>query len=450
MNLFSETAEQAVIGAMLKDPSLIDDILEIVQPDDFLIPVNQAIMKASVLLSNEQKNIDVITLTERLIHSHDGILELLADLATGVASKTNIKAYSQAVKDFSLKRNLYYAAQEVLTMLNQNPDLDAEKAVNGAQTLFSNFENSLEEKFEIKNINQSLKGYVAELDRRFERGDELNGWSTGLNAIDAILDGLKQQHLVVIAGRPSMGKSTYGLQIAGHASIHEKLTGIYFSLEMGGNELTEKLIACFGRINLEFLKNPKKNATEEIWPKLQNAACKIKDSNLHIADCPGMHINQLKTYARKFHRKNKLDFIVVDHINIMSGDGESETLRIGSVSKGLKQLAKELNITSIALSQLNRKVEDRANKRPVLSDLRGSGSIEEDADAVQFVYRDDYYNDSPDNPNKGLVEIVTAKHRGGKLGESVLENCYHQSRLEDTDRIVQYGPPPTHYKKPNF
>ena len=448
----SLSAEQSVIGAILQNPNVIADVQEVITAEDFFFARERKIMECIYEKEVAGSVVDFITVAEVLNTDEEPILAYLIELVQNVAGSSNVVAYANMIKDLSIKRSILAASSAVTGIISTNPSLTREESINVAQSAMSDFENSLTETFTVSDANTAAKNYVMDLDFRMRRGDELNGLSTGFDSIDQILDGIKNKQLIIIAGRPSMGKTTYALQVAGYMSLMLNKCGIIFSLEMSETELTEKLIACFGCIDLEFLQNPKKHGTEEVWPKLESAVRKVKKAPLHIADCSDMHINQIKSYSKKFNRKKTLDFIVIDHINLMSGDGDNEVNKISSITRGLKLLAKQMGIPVIALSQLSRKVEERGNKRPMLSDLRGSGSIEQDADIIQFVYRDDYYNDDPNLPNKGLVEIITAKHRGGKKGTSVLENKYHQSRLDNTTRFISSDDQPKPYakKRPDF
>lgn len=441
VTLYSVEAEQALIGGLLIDPSQIPEVQEMLKFDDFFIQKNRVIMDAIEKLFDIDAQIDVITVAELAIKitGDDDLFTYIVELSSNVSGSANVCSYARIIAENAIKRRVMTMTQVVSTYILNKPQATQDDVLNFAQNAMLDMEANHNDGLETIDMNSAIKNYVADLDARFRSDGKINGYSTGFDAIDEITNGWRKGELIIIAGRPSMGKSTYALQSASKMSIDQGLRGLFFSLEMSTEQLTEKLMACHGKVPLKFLKNPNQYRDDEtVWPKLELGARILKDKKFQLVHCPGMHINQLKAYARKYHRRQPLDFIVVDHIHLMDADGQSRERQLASISGALKALAGQLNIPVLALAQLNRGVESRTDKRPMMSDLRDSGSIEQDADIIQFVYRDDYYNDDPMNPNKGLVLIDTVKHRMGENGPAYLENRYDQSRLENSMRGFQF------------
>ena len=429
-------AEEALVGIMLTNPDSIIDCQELVKPEEFFYEKTRSLFTVICQISDAGGQVDALTVGDALPELYDDILEL----AVNALSVANIKSYSSIVSENATKRRVLAMARTVADYIVTKPEATKTDVVNFAQSAMIDFETNHQDGVQFFDMKTGIKQYVQCLDARHKADSSLTGYSTGFEAIDEVTNGWRRGELIIIAGRPSMGKSTYALQSASMMSISQKLNGLFFSLEMSSDQLMEKLIACHGNVPLNFLKAPAKypNA-ESCWPMVELGARRIKDAPFNLVHCPGIHINQLRTYARKAHRRQPLDFIAVDHIHLMDADGQSRERQLASISGGLKTLAGQLNIPVLALAQLNRGVEQRQDKRPMMSDLRDSGSIEQDADIIQFVYRDDYYNDDEMNQNKGLVLIDTVKHRMGQNGPAYLENRYDVSKLEPTNRYMQFN-----------
>lgn len=437
--LASQQAEEALLGIMLVNPDAVVDCQELVKVDDFMYSKSRQIFDAIDKLSDIGQQIDVVTVGTFL--KDDDLFQYMVDIASRAMSVVNLKSYAKIVTDYAVKRRVMAMATSVSKYIFENDKASKDDVVNFAQTAMIDFESSHEDGVKVTEINKAIKDYVVALDARFRSDTTLTGFSSGFEAIDAVTNGWRRGELIIIAGRPSMGKTTYALQTTSLMSVNQGLNGLFFSLEMSNDQLMEKLIACHGQCDLEFLKSPSKyRRQEEMWPRVEYGARMLKDKPFNIIHCPGIHINQLKTYARKAHRKKPLDYIAIDHIHLMNSDGQSRERQLASISGALKTLAGQLNIPVIALAQLNRGVEQRQDKRPMMSDLRDSGSIEQDADIIQFVYRDDYYNEGEMSPNRKLVLIDTVKHRMGQNGPAFFENRYDQSRLVPTQRVMQFEP----------
>jgi replicative DNA helicase len=430
----SVEAEQALIGGLSLDPGPIHDVMEIVSESDFYRSEHRDIFAAMASVIDDGNVIDVISVSEKMQSmGKKPDLKYLTELAGSAAGSANALAYAKIVFERSIKRQVLASAAEVTRYVLKTPDATAEQVVNQAQAALVDLDDRSDRSTRAVTVNEALRSYVNDLDDRFRNGSRIQGFESGFTNVDRTINGWKRGHLIIIAGRPSMGKSTYALQLASHLSIRKKLNGLFFSLEMSQNELTEKMIACVGKINLECLQRPQEVTEEGFWPSVQNAAGQIKDSPIAIVESPGIHINQVKSYARKAHRRHKLDWIMVDHAHIMGGDGHNREQEISGITKGFKQLAVELQIPVFLLAQLNRDLEKRkfADRAPRLSDLRDSGGMEQDADIVQFIFRPDYYNDNPHKSNDGLIQVETAKHRNGRKGIHTFINHFDQSRMEE-------------------
>lgn len=423
------TAEQAVIGALMINPAKLDDVRDMVGVEDFAGPANLDVFNAICELADDSKPTDAVTVAEQ-IASNGGKPDLgfLTDLTTHTPSAVNVMAYANIVAQCAAKRAVYRTSNETVRYLMEHPNLTASQALEYAQARVMELNDSHRSATESIEINEALKAYVDHVDELFQKGDAIDGLATNLTDLDGRVNGYKPGKLIVIAGRPSQGKSTIGMNFAENFSVMGRKRGIFFSLEMTHSELMEKLVASTGRISLNHLGKPKSGG-EAMWPKLSAAVSRCMNSPLSIVDRAGMHINQLKSFARKAHKREPLDYIVVDHMHLMDADGDRNVDKFGAISRGCKQLAKELGIPVFLLAQLSRKVDERGNKRPVLSDLRESGRIEEDADIVHFVYRDEYYNEKTDNP--GIMEFITAKFRGGKVGTDLFSCNLEISRVDD-------------------
>lgn len=428
--LTSLEAEQSLIGALLVDQSALVDVQEILSPSEFFQASHHHAFAAMANLAEQGKDIDVITVCERISATgQDADLTYLSDLAFNVTGTGNVLSYARIIHDRAMKRKVAQAGADIQRWMHDHPEAKASEFIEHAQSLVIGLDDRKEVAAGSVAIADAAQNYINELKRRYEDGDVLRGLATGLVDIDRRLNGMKKGNLILVAARPSMGKTTYALQSGLDITANQKKRGLFFSLEMTEDELMQKAYACIGRIPLDLLEKPTDRFFQDFGNNLHAAVAKFKSSDFHIIDCPNIHINQLKSYARKSHRRAPVDFIMVDHIHLMDSDGQTREQQISKISSGLKGLAKELDCPVIALAQLNRSVEQRPNKRPILSDLRDGGTLEQDSDVVQFLYRDEYYDE--DSPNKGIVELHTAKYRNGKVGRDYLANRFDQSRLEN-------------------
>ena len=441
----SVDAEHHLLAAIIADGEIVGDVLDIVKSSDFYTARNRRIFEAVESLYSKSTEVEIISLSEVLSESGDHELEYMSDLVTN-ALTANPKAHAKIIKTHAVRRALISAAAEISRYAYSTESHNIGEIVDFAQTAIMKIDETQGDRLNLIHVNEAVKSVISDLDRRWKDGGKLNGLSGGLKAIDERINGYKPGQFIVIAGRPGMAKSTLALQMC-IAFAEQDKNGIFFSLEMSVSELTEKALANIGKIPQALLQKPNDNFWNSYSHNLEFAARSLKDKKLNFVDCPGIHINQIKSYARKAHKKNKLNWLVVDHLHITTADGKSPVERYSTVSKELKRLAKELQIPVFALGQLNRGVESRQNKRPLMSDLRESGSIEEDADIIHMLFREDYYEENPEDcDNAGIIEINTSKFRGGKRGTDLFQHHLDQSRIEDTDRILLM-PTKTHYKR---
>jgi replicative DNA helicase len=415
-------AESSVLGGLLLDNAAWDRVGDLVSDRDFYRYEHRLIYAAIGALINASKPADVITVFEQLQNQGKaeelGGLTYLNSLAQYVPSAGNIRRYAEIVRERSILRKLVSASEEIATNAF-NPKGRPVAAIldESEQKIF----NIGEEGARTKQGFQAMDTLVVDLlDRVQEMADNPNdvtGVPTGFYDLDRMTAGFQAGDLIVLAARPSMGKTALAINIAEHVALNEGLPVAVFSMEMGAAQLAVRIVGSIGRIDQGHLRTGK--LTDEEWPRLTEAIEKLRTISLHIDETAGLTSSELRANARRLSRQcGKLGLIVVDYLQLMSGssnDGENRATELGEISRGLKMLAKELQCPVIALSQLNRSVEQRPDKRPMMSDLRESGAIEQDADIIMFIYRDEYYTkDACKEP--GVAEVIIAKQRNGPTG----------------------------------
>jgi len=389
---------------------------------DFYRHEHQLIYAAIGALINASKPADVITVFEQLQNQGHadaaGGLGYLNSLAQYVPSASNIRRYAEIVRERSILRKLVKASDEIATAAFNPKGRAVDKILDEAEQKIFNIG---EEGSRMKQGFQSMDSLVVDLlDRVQEMADnpnDITGVPTGFHDLDKMTSGLQPGDLVVLAARPSMGKTAFAINIAEHVALNEGLPVAVFSMEMGAAQLAVRVVGSIGRVDQGHLRTGK--LTDEEWPRLTEAIERLRTVSLHIDETPGLTPSELRANSRRLARQcGKLGLIVVDYLQLMSGssgsDGDNRATELGEISRGLKMLAKELQCPVIALSQLNRGVEQRTDKRPMMSDLRESGAIEQDADIIMFIYRDDYYN--KDSKDPGVAEIIIGKQRNGPTG----------------------------------
>jgi replicative DNA helicase len=416
-------AESSVLGGLLLDNSAWDRVADLVNDSDFYRYEHRLAYSAIAALVNASKPADVVTVYEHLQNlgkaDEAGGLAYLNSLAQYVPSAANIRRYAEIVRERAILRKLVAASDEIATNAFNPQGKPVARILDEAEQKIFKIG---EEGSRMKEGFQSMDTLVVDLlDRVQEMADnpmDVTGVPTGFIDLDRMTSGLQAGDLVVLAARPSMGKTAFAINIAEHVALNEGLPVAVFSMEMGASQLAVRIVGSIGRINQGHLRTGK--LTDDEWPRLTEAIEKLRTVSLHIDETPGLTPGELRANARRLARQcGKLGLIVVDYLQLMSGSsadgGDNRATELGEISRGLKMLAKELQCPVIALSQLNRSVETRTDKRPMMSDLRESGAIEQDADIIMFIYRDEYYTkDACKEP--GVAEIIIGKQRNGPTG----------------------------------
>ena len=413
----SVEAEQSVIGAMLMDREAIITATEILHPEDFYYHQYGVMVEAMAELHNEGRPVDLVTLQDRLKEKNVSpevySLEMVRELLNAVPTSANAKSYAQIVRDKAVLRRLIQTNEEIINECyagNQGVDdilQETEKKV------FNPLKDSNSGEF--VSIRQVALNVLSRIEAAAKNKSAVTGIPSGFVDLDYMTSGFQPSDMILIAARPSMGKTAFVLNIAQYVGFKKGKSVAIFSLEMSKEQLVNRLFAQESRVNAQNLRNG--SLTDEDWDKLIESAGVIGNSRLIIDDTPSISISELRSKCRKFKLEHGLDMIIIDYLQLMTGSKKNQDNRqqeVAEISRSLKGLARELNVPVIALSQLSRAVESRTDKRPMLSDLRESGSIEQDADVVMFIYRDEYYN--KDTTDKGITEIIIAKQRNGPVG----------------------------------
>ncbi|QHJ00738.1 replicative DNA helicase [Xylophilus rhododendri] len=429
-------SESSVLGGLLLDNGAWDRVGDLLRDVDFYRHEHRLIFTAIASLVNASKPADVITVFEQLQTigkgEEVGGLTYLNALAQYVPSAANIRRYAEIVRERGILRKLISASDEIATQAFNTQGVPVAKILDQAEQKIFKIG---EEGSRMKQGFQSMDTLVVDLlDRVQEMADnaaDVTGVPTGFIDLDRMTSGLQAGDMVVLAARPSMGKTAFAVNIAEHVALNEGLPVAIFSMEMGAAQLAVRIVGSIGRIDQGHLRTGK--LSDEEWPRLTEAIERLRTISLHIDETPGLTPSELRANARRLARQcGKLGLIVVDYLQLMSGSNASgsdnRATELGEISRGLKMLAKELQCPVIALSQLNRSVEQRTDKRPMMSDLRESGAIEQDADIIMFIYRDDYYN--KDSKDPGIAEVIIGKQRNGPTGTVKLAFLKPLTRFE--------------------
>ena len=411
-------AEQAVLGGVLLENESFNGILEILNENDFYHSAHRKVFLSMLELYNKNQPIDLITLTDTLQARNQldetGGASYLTSLVENIPTAANISYHAKIIKEKATLRTLINTASEIASMGYEdggNVDMVLDQA---EKSIFEISESTIRPSFyPIRTlVNQSLNT----IETLHQRKELITGVPTGFEGLDRLTSGLQPSDLVIVAGRPSMGKTSFALNIAQHAALEAKMTIGIFSLEMSKEQLSLRMLCSEARVDAQRLRSGFLEKSD--WPKLASAAGSLAETPIFIDDTPALSVLEMKAKARRLMSEHGLKLIIVDYLQLMSGGGgvERREQEISEISRSLKALAKELNLPVVALSQLNRKVEDRHDKRPQLADLRESGAIEQDADVIIFIYRDEVYNKSESTDNKGVAEIIIGKQRNGPTG----------------------------------
>ncbi|MCP8900607.1 replicative DNA helicase [Gilvimarinus xylanilyticus] len=417
----SVEAEQAVLGGLMLDNSRLDAVLEIASEVDFYRDDHKQILRMMIELQEDAQPLDPVTLSEALERHGElervGGLGYLTELAANTPGAANITAYARIVRERSTLRQLIAAAQDISQSSYNPAGLDSDDLLQLAEKRVAQIAEDRPKEGGLREVNGLLKETVERIDELFRSGDDVTGVPTGLTDLDTKTSGWQPGELIILAARPSMGKTALALNFVESAIFSQSTPRpvLVFSMEMPSAALVMRMMSSIGRIDQGHMRNGK--LTEEDWPKLSAAVSKMKDKPLFIDDTPGLTPQEMRARTRRIAREHgNPGMIMVDYLQLMqvAGSTEGRTQEISEISRALKALAKEFDCPVIALSQLNRSVEQRPNKRPMNSDLRESGAIEQDADVILFIYRDEYYNE--DSPDKGVSELIVGKQRNGEVG----------------------------------
>jgi len=427
-------AEQSVLGGLMLDNETWDKISDIVIEDDFYRRDHRLIFRSIEALADKGSPFDVVTLSEwleanSLLESAGG-LAYLGTLANNTPSVSNIMAYAKIVRERSVLRQLISVGHKISTSCYETEGRSSEELLDNAEKLvFKIAEQGERGRREFTAIKDLLVKAVDRIDMLFQQDSPITGVATGFTHFDEMTSGLQSSDLIIVAGRPSMGKTTFAMNIAEHAAVKSKIPVAVFSMEMPGEQLAMRMLSSLGRIDQHKVRTGK--LSDDDWPKLTHAVGQLAEAPMFIDDTPALTPTELRSRARRLMREHGLGLIVIDYLQLMQvrGTSENRTNEISEISRSLKSLAKELSVPIIALSQLNRSLEQRPNKRPVMSDLRESGAIEQDADVITFIYRDEVYNE--DSPEKGIAEIIIGKQRNGPIGTTRMTFIGQYTRFEN-------------------
>jgi replicative DNA helicase len=446
----SVEAEQSVLGGILLDTSAWDKIADLISERDFYRNEHRLIYRHIAKLTERAQPVDVITVAESLEANAEldkaGGLAYLGSLAANVPTAANIRRYAEIVRERSIMRKLVEVGSDIATSAYNPGGRSAGQLLDEAESRV------LEINEEGDRGNKGFVGMPPLLTQVVERietlyardnASDVTGVPTGFADLDRMTSGLQPGDLIIVAGRPSMGKTAFSINIAENVALDTNKPVAIFSMEMGGVQLAMRMIGSVGRLDQHTLRTGK--LEDDDWSRMTHALGRLNEAPIFIDETPGLNSLELRSRSRRLHRQNNgLGLIVIDYLQLMSsplsgkGGGENRATEISEISRSLKALAKELHVPVIALSQLNRSLEQRPNKRPVMSDLRESGAIEQDADLILFIYRDQVYN--PDSPDKGKAEIIIGKQRNGPIGSVGLAFRGEFTRFENLAHDDQYQP----------
>ena len=409
-------AEQSVLGAMIIDKEAINSALGIIKPEDFYKEANREIFETMIVLFNKNEPVDLITLSEELKRrgtlDNIGGVTYLANLSSSIATTANIKYYCKIVQEKSILRRLIKSSDDIMGKAFEDTEEVSAIIELAERNIFDITQGSHREGF--SPISEVLLNSFAQIEERAANKGRLTGLETGFIDLDNKLSGLQKSDLILLAARPSMGKTALGINIATHSALKSNAKVAIFSLEMSKEQLVQRVISATSHVDLQKIISG--NLSDDEWLKVVDSMGPLSQMNIFIDDTAGISLMEMKAKCRRLKIEKGLDLILVDYLQLMQLEGrqESRQQEISAISRGLKALAKEMECPVIALSQLSRAPELRSDHRPILSDLRESGAIEQDADVVLFLYRDEYYNKETELKNIG--ELIIAKHRNGPTG----------------------------------
>lgn len=417
-------AEQCVLGGVLLENEAINNVLEILVPEDLYRESHRKIFTAMIALFEKSEPIDLITLTN-ILKSRNQLDDVgggayLSSLVDSIPTAANISYYVKIIKEKALLRGLITTATEIITRGYEDEEDVADLLDQAERSIFQISENQIKPSF--YSMKSILKESFKTIEKLYESREIVTGVPTGFDEIDKLTSGFQPSDLIIIAGRPSMGKTAFSLNIARHAAVEKSIPVVVFSLEMSKEQLAMRMLCSEAKVDAHRLRGGFLGETD--WPKLTRAAGMLSEAPIFIDDTPALSLLEMRAKSRRLMADHKLGLVIVDYLQLMRGRGlyhrgrtsmETREQEISEITRSLKALAKELHVPVVALSQLNRKVEDRQDKRPQLADLRESGAIEQDADLIAFIYREEVYEKT--EGNKGIAEIIIGKQRNGPVGK---------------------------------
>ncbi|HBH3896175.1 TPA: replicative DNA helicase [Clostridioides difficile] len=412
----SVESEQSILGSILLDKDAIITVTETIKPDDFYKEAHKIIYECMITLSNKGEPIDLITLTEELRkqgHLNDiGGISYITSLSTIVPTTSNVKYYADIVKEKSVLRKLIKASNEIINLGYSGATKIEDVLEQAEKSIFDISQEKTSDDF--KSINLVLMDAYDMIEKLYTNKSDVTGITTGFKDLNKKINGLQRTDLILIAARPAMGKTAFSLNLVQNAALKGDASVAVFSLEMSKEQLVQRMLSSQSSVELKKIKTGTLNDND--WPRIIDAMAVLSDAKIHIDDTPGIKISELRSKCRKLKIEKGVDLVLIDYLQLMEGEGNNESRQqeISKISRSLKILAKELNCPVVALSQLSRAPEQRADHRPMLSDLRESGAIEQDADIVMFLYRDEYYH--ADSESKNIGEVIIAKNRHGETG----------------------------------
>ncbi|CDZ78791.1 Replicative DNA helicase [Legionella massiliensis] len=431
----SAEAEQSIIGGLMLDNQVWDKVSSKLCETDFYRTEHRILFRAITDLAKKDQPFDVVTLLDTLKSTNDlddaGGETYLFELANNTPSVANVSAYADIVREKSVQRQLITVAGEIADSAYNPGGREVAELLDFAETKVFAIAEQTGGDGGPESIKSILVKAVEKIDTLYHNGDAITGLATGLTDLDEMTSGLQPSDLVIVAGRPSMGKTTLVMNMAEHAAIKSSKPVLVFSMEMPSDSLAMRMMSSLGRIDQHRIRTGKLD--DDDWPRVTSAVHMLSEAPLFIDDQPALSPSEMRARARRLAKEHgQLGLIVVDYLQLMQVPGykgDNRTAEISEISRSLKSLAKELEVPVIALSQLNRSLEQRQDKRPVMSDLRESGAIEQDADLICFIYRDEVYHD--DSPDKGVAEIIIAKQRNGPIGKVRVAFLGKYTRFED-------------------
>ncbi len=427
-------AERSVLGAVLIDNDALARVLEFLQTDDFYREAHRRIFAGMIALFERNEPCDIVTLHDQLAKQSaleaTGGPTYLAELSLSVPTAANVHYYAKIVRERSMARRLISTATDIATCGYEGSTEVSVLLDEAESKIFEISESRVKQTY--AELKQVIKQTFKTIEMLYERKELVTGVPSGFHDLDRMTSGLQKSELVVLAARPSMGKTALALNIAAHAAIHAKIPTAVFSLEMSKEQLALRLLCSEAKVDMSRLRGGFLGELD--WPKLTRAAGALSQAPIFIDDSAAITVLEMRAKARRLARDKGLGLIIVDYLQLARGSGYSQSREqeISEISRGLKALAKELNIPVVALSQLNRSLEQRPNKRPQLSDLRESGAIEQDADLILFIYRDEVYN--KDSEKKGIAELIVGKQRNGPIGSVDAAFISNYTRFENLDK----------------